>query len=305
MLGRFATSAVPRQRQIQQCMVASLLDEFSHFDEYPDRERQVVTQFCGALLNAGVLQGPDLSWCLEALVGCLSSSPPGAKMFVFATEALRMALSRFPTWPHLCTALSNVRGLEVNARDIHAAAVSALRAASARASAAAAPASAPAPASSAAPGPASQGDLAQAGSQGAAAGPASGPAAQAGPQLPTLEREMQAQMQGVKVRGRCRRADVTGLLGVVYLVEARGCCYLVWRELRILPAAQVPTTGEQEKVMFAFNNLDPDNVSSKAGDIWRIVSRGYEKWFSNYVVVKRAAQEVPPAAAPLRCLPGR
>lgn len=125
MLQRFSQSLVARQQQVKDCMVQSLLDEFVHFDEYPDRERHVVTQLLGSMLRSSVLTGPDLSWCLEALLVFLATKPPGSAMFAFAIEAIRMAAPRLPSWPHFATGLASLPVLQQAAKDIHDAAVAA------------------------------------------------------------------------------------------------------------------------------------------------------------------------------------
>ena len=46
---------------------------------------------------------------------------------------------------------------------------------------------------------------------------------------------------------------------------------------------------------FNINNLSQENLPSKAADIGRIVGKNFQDWFSNLIVVKRAAAEVRPA----------
>lgn len=47
----------------------------------------------------------------------------------------------------------------------------------------------------------------------------------------------------------------------------------------------------QDKVAFIMNNLAPNNLDAKVAEFRTLLGEEYVAWFSNYLVVKRAAQE--------------
>lgn len=52
----------------------------------------------------------------------------------------------------------------------------------------------------------------------------------------------------------------------------------------------IPSDATIDKVHFTINNLAVTNLNSKAAEIQQLVSEEYWPWFTNYLVVKRAAQ---------------
>ena len=46
----------------------------------------------------------------------------------------------------------------------------------------------------------------------------------------------------------------------------------------------------QDKVAFLMNNVSPDNLTSKAAELGKLLPTEHWNWFVNYLVVRRAAQ---------------
>ncbi len=53
----------------------------------------------------------------------------------------------------------------------------------------------------------------------------------------------------------------------------------------------IPSDAVIDKVHFTINNLAINNLDSKGSEIQKLVPEEYWPWFTNYLVVKRAAQE--------------
>lgn len=52
----------------------------------------------------------------------------------------------------------------------------------------------------------------------------------------------------------------------------------------------IPSDAAIDKVHFTINNLAVTNLDGKATEIQQLVTEEYWPWFTNYLVVKRAAQ---------------
>lgn len=67
----------------------------------------------------------------------------------------------------------------------------------------------------------------------------------------------------------------------------------------LTPQVATPPDDKVDRVSFLMNNLTPGNLGPKGRDLAGLVLPTFTEWFSNYLVVKRAAQ-VGPWACTLR-----
>jgi len=280
LLGDLGQTADARPRQVRDCMVQSLLDEFAHFQEYPDRERQVVTQLFGSLLQAGVLTGSDLAWGLEALVALFVppklpagviqyGEGPEMRMQAFAIEALRTAGPRLRSWPHLCTSLVALPGLRESARDLWEAAAATVGLPPDGAGLTfpgGGPVGPPPGRATPPPGPQQQ--------RGAGPGGAGVPAGSGAPTAPPPS----APPQGAPPPQGTSSGPGVSLLEREFARQLARC----------VP----PSPALQNRISFGFNNLTMDSLPQRTAEIAEIVGRDHREWFSHYLVVKRASLEV-------------
>ncbi|CAM0140611.1 CCR4-NOT core subunit cdc39, variant 2 [Umbelopsis sp. WA50703] len=54
---------------------------------------------------------------------------------------------------------------------------------------------------------------------------------------------------------------------------------------------EAPSEATQDKVLFIINNVAPNNLESKTNELKEVLSESAYRWFSNYLVVKRASIE--------------
>lgn len=96
MLQRFQMSPHDRDKEVLQCMIRNLLEEYRFFPQYPDRELQITAQFIGGIVDRNIVSnltqlGLALRYVLEGL------RKEGTKMYFFGITAL----DRFKTKLHL------------------------------------------------------------------------------------------------------------------------------------------------------------------------------------------------------------
>lgn len=97
MLQRFQESQVRREREVSQCMLRSLFEEYRYFPDYPEKELQITAQLFGGMVERNLVTqyvalGLALRYVLDAL-----RKPEGTKMYFFGV----IALDRFRTKLHL------------------------------------------------------------------------------------------------------------------------------------------------------------------------------------------------------------
>jgi CCR4-NOT transcription complex subunit 1 len=97
MLQRFQESPNKKERDVYQCMLRNLFEEYKFFPQYPDKELQITAQLFGGMVERNLVTtyvalGLALRCVLDAL-----RKPDGSKMYFFGITAL----DRFKTKLHL------------------------------------------------------------------------------------------------------------------------------------------------------------------------------------------------------------
>lgn len=97
MLQRFQESQVRREREVSQCMIRNLFEEYRFFPQYPEKELQITAQLFGGMIERNLITtymtlGLALRCVLDAL-----RKPEGTKMYFFGITAL----DRFKNKLHL------------------------------------------------------------------------------------------------------------------------------------------------------------------------------------------------------------
>ena len=87
MLQRFKDSTIKREREVFNCMLRNLFEEYRFFPQYPDKELHITACLFGGIIEKGLVTymalGLALRYVLEAL-----RKPFGSKMYYFGIAAL-------------------------------------------------------------------------------------------------------------------------------------------------------------------------------------------------------------------------
>lgn len=107
MLKRFQDSANRRERDVFNCMLRNLYEEYRFFPQYPDKELYITAQLFGGLIERGlityILLGIALRYVLDAL-----RKPVGSKMYYFGIAALDRFKNRLKDYPQYCQHLASI-----------------------------------------------------------------------------------------------------------------------------------------------------------------------------------------------------
>ncbi|KAI3647748.1 hypothetical protein MP228_007969 [Amoeboaphelidium protococcarum] len=107
LLSGFKSSTVEKEKQIFDCMIHNLFDEYRFFPKYPDKELLITAELLGKLVNKQLLSPNRLGLALRYVLESLRR-PAGSKMFKFAVCALRQYQSRLGEWPQYCNHLLQI-----------------------------------------------------------------------------------------------------------------------------------------------------------------------------------------------------
>ncbi|KAJ8969734.1 hypothetical protein NQ317_006395, partial [Molorchus minor] len=102
MLKRFQDSHSKREKEVFNCMLRSLFEEYKFFPQYPDKELHITAQLFGGIIERGIVTsyvalGLALRFVLEAL-----KKPEGSKMYYFGIAALDKFKSRLKEYHKYC-----------------------------------------------------------------------------------------------------------------------------------------------------------------------------------------------------------
>lgn len=102
MLKRFQESTNRRERDVFNCMLRNLFEEYRFFPQYPDKELHITAQLFGGIIERGLVSsyvslGIALRFVLEAL-----RKPNGSKMYYFGIAALDRFKSRLKDFHKYC-----------------------------------------------------------------------------------------------------------------------------------------------------------------------------------------------------------
>lgn len=102
MLKKFQESPSKREREVFNCMLRNLFEEYRFFPQYPDKELQITAQLFGGIIERGLVTsymalGLALRFVLDAL-----RKPEGSKMYYFGIAALDRFKSRLKDYHKYC-----------------------------------------------------------------------------------------------------------------------------------------------------------------------------------------------------------
>ncbi|XP_052816540.1 CCR4-NOT transcription complex subunit 1-like isoform X2 [Mya arenaria] len=107
MLKRFKDSAVRKEKDVYECMLRNLFEEYQFFPKYPDRELHTTAVLFGGIIEKGLATymalGIALRYVLEAL-----KKQHGSKMYYFGIAALDRFKTRLKDYPSYCQHLAAI-----------------------------------------------------------------------------------------------------------------------------------------------------------------------------------------------------
>ncbi|XP_043501500.1 CCR4-NOT transcription complex subunit 1 isoform X2 [Polistes fuscatus] len=109
MLKKFQDSGSKREREVFNCMLRNLFEEYRFFPQYPDKELQITAQLFGGIIERGLVNsymtlGLALRFVLDAL-----RKPDGSKMYYFGITALDRFKSRLKDYQTYCEHVRNIQ----------------------------------------------------------------------------------------------------------------------------------------------------------------------------------------------------
>uniref|UniRef100_A0A8C3Y8V7 CCR4-NOT transcription complex subunit 1 n=1 Tax=Catharus ustulatus TaxID=91951 RepID=A0A8C3Y8V7_CATUS len=107
MLQRFKDSNIKREREVFNCMLRNLFEEYRFFPQYPDKELHITACLFGGIIEKGLVTymalGLALRYVLEAL-----RKPFASKMYYFGIAALDRFKNRLKDYPQYCQHLASI-----------------------------------------------------------------------------------------------------------------------------------------------------------------------------------------------------
>ncbi|XP_062856839.1 CCR4-NOT transcription complex subunit 1 isoform X3 [Trichomycterus rosablanca] len=107
MLQRFKDSNIKREREVFNCMLRNLFEEYRFFPQYPDKELHITACLFGGIIEKGLVTymalGLALRYVLEAL-----RKPYDTKMYYFGIAALDRFKNRLKDYPQYCQHLASI-----------------------------------------------------------------------------------------------------------------------------------------------------------------------------------------------------
>lgn len=102
MLQRFKESTNEREREVQQCMVRNLFEEYRFFPQYPDKELQITAQLFGGIIERSLVpSGQPLAMALRFVMEALRKKE-GSKMYYFGITALDRFKTKLYMYQNYC-----------------------------------------------------------------------------------------------------------------------------------------------------------------------------------------------------------
>lgn len=294
-LSSLKASSSERDREIFNCAMHTLFDEYRFFLKYPDRELKITGVLFGSVIQHSLLSGRILSLAIRCVLDALRTVEPApqpigryAKFGLCALEKIR---SRLPAWPYFCSHILTISRLEEIAPELI-------------------------------------GEVRKAVQQSAISVPVSESGLHAGillsdvesNTLPVISREDGVPPPANVTDPADTAKDVSSLLASPTLsktttpvkasvsstslraspsVVADGNLGLSPLNLTVLlgmsadEASKVVAPDEltQDKIKFIFNNLSASTMEDKVAEMLTILRPEIQQYFSVYIVVKRASSE--------------
>ncbi|CAH0545815.1 unnamed protein product [Brassicogethes aeneus] len=261
MLRTFQDSHNKREKDVFNCMLRNLFEEYKFFPQYPDKELHITAQLFGGIIERGIVTsyialGLALRFVLEAL-----KKPEGSKMYYFGIAALDRFKSRLKEYHKYCEhvrAIPHFGDFPPHLQEYVEYGLQSLE-----------PPNKPS-------GPVLPASLAA-----MLAPPPSTATAQAYKTISAIAPSKSSTTPATtqQIGSRPSIANATNIDTLLVATEKES-------EKLVTPPEVI-----QDKTAFIFNNLSQLNLKNKCDELRELISDEYYPWLSQYLVMKRASIE--------------
>lgn len=282
-----------RERQVFDCAMHTLFDEYRFFMKYPDRELRITGMLFGSVIFHGLISGTILGLAIRCVLDALRTVEPApqpiGRYAKFGLCALERFRGRLYEWPQYCSLILEMPRLQEYAPELIAEVRKSLQLS----------------ASSSAPSDSKQYTIAsESDTTGQPLASSEDPAPSisnfpeplepssnvtsllASPTISSSTTPVKPSMSSSSLRAS-PSVGVDGALGLsaLNLTELLG---LTSDEAKRVVA---PDEATQDKIKFIFNNLSSATMDVKVKEMLSILRPEHLRFFSVYIVVKRASSE--------------
>ncbi|XP_059523864.1 CCR4-NOT transcription complex subunit 1 isoform X9 [Myotis daubentonii] len=271
MLQRFKDSTIKREREVFNCMLRNLFEEYRFFPQYPDKELHITACLFGGIIEKGLVTymalGLALRYVLEAL-----RKPFGSKMYYFGIAALDRFKNRLKDYPQYCQHLASISHFMQFPHHLQEYIEYGQQ--------------------SRDPPVKMQGSITTPGSIALAQ-------AQAQAQVPTkapLAGQVSTMVTTSTTTTVAKTVTVTRPTGVSFKKDVPPSINTTNIDTLLVATDQTerivePPENVQEKIAFIFNNLSQSNMTQKVEELKETVKEEFMPWVSQYLVMKRVSIE--------------
>ncbi|KAM5132863.1 CCR4-NOT transcription complex subunit 1 isoform 4-T5 [Callospermophilus lateralis] len=271
MLQRFKDSTIKREREVFNCMLRNLFEEYRFFPQYPDKELHITACLFGGIIEKGLVTymalGLALRYVLEAL-----RKPFGSKMYYFGIAALDRFKNRLKDYPQYCQHLASISHFMQFPHHLQEYIEYGQQ--------------------SRDPPVKMQGSITTPGSIALAQ-------AQAQAQVPAkapLAGQVNTMVTTSTTTTVAKTVTVTRPTGVSFKKDVPPSINTTNIDTLLVATDQTerivePPENIQEKIAFIFNNLSQSNMTQKVEELKETVKEEFMPWVSQYLVMKRVSIE--------------
>ncbi|KAM6223435.1 CCR4-NOT transcription complex subunit 1 isoform 6-T6 [Rhynchocyon petersi] len=271
MLQRFKDSSIKREREVFNCMLRNLFEEYRFFPQYPDKELHITACLFGGIIEKGLVTymalGLALRYVLEAL-----RKPFGSKMYYFGIAALDRFKNRLKDYPQYCQHLASISHFMQFPHHLQEYIEYGQQ--------------------SRDPPVKMQGSITTPGSIALAQ-------AQAQAQVPAkapLAGQVSTMVTTSTTTTVAKTVTVTRPTGVSFKKDVPPSINTTNIDTLLVATDQTerivePPENIQEKIAFIFNNLSQSNMTQKVEELKETVKEEFMPWVSQYLVMKRVSIE--------------
>lgn len=105
LLKRFQDSGHQREKDVSNCIIKNLFEEYKYFPQYPEKELRVTAQLFGGIIEHGLVTMIPLGLALRFVLDAVRK-PCESKMYYFGIAALDRFKSKLKDYPQYCQHLS-------------------------------------------------------------------------------------------------------------------------------------------------------------------------------------------------------
>uniref|UniRef100_T1ISW7 CCR4-NOT transcription complex subunit 1 n=1 Tax=Strigamia maritima TaxID=126957 RepID=T1ISW7_STRMM len=256
MLKKFQDSPAKRERDVFNCMLRNLFEEYRFFPQYPEKELQTTAQLFGGIIEQGLVTYLALGYALRFVLEALRK-PYASKMYCFGIAALDRFKSRqvLKDYPQYCQHLTSIPHFQ----DFPPHLIEYVKYG----------------ANSQEPPDKPQGSVLPASIASAVAVSTAGKTVTAATSAMTTSTTI---AKNTSLSGKPSIANATNIDTLLGATE---------KDEQIA----VPPESTQDKIAFIFNNLSQVNLVQKTEELKEVVTEEHWSWISQYLVMKRVSIE--------------